>query len=85
MSFAVLAVSHELFDLVVLDVDVLHAAMENWIFGALEASQVVLVEHGWHFVIIEFLRHFRRFEVFWDKKAIDARGGDVSEFAKEST
>ena len=35
--------------------EVLHATMENWIFGALEGSQVVLVEHGRHFVVMEFL------------------------------
>ena len=74
-------VGHELFDLMISDVDVLHATMENWIFGALEGSQVVLVEHGRHFVVIEFLWHLRRFEVLRDEKAVDARCSDVSEFA----
>ena len=80
MSFAVLLATNSLI-FVVFDVDVFHATMENWIFGALEGSQVVLVEHGRHFVVIEFLRHLRRFDVFWDEKALDARDGDVSELA----
>ena len=48
-------VGHELFDLVVLDVDVLHATMEDWVFRTLKASQVVLIEHGRYFVVIELL------------------------------
>ena len=39
----------------VLDVDVLHTPMEDWVFGALESSQIVLVEHGWYFVVVKLL------------------------------
>ena len=55
--------------------------MEDRIFGAFESSQVVLVEHGRYFVVIEFLRHLWRFDVLGDEKAVVALDGDVSEFA----
>ena len=74
-------VRHEFFDFMVFDVDVLHATVKDWIFGALQASQVVLVEHGWDFVVIKLLGHLRSFEVFWYEQAVDASDGDVSKLA----
>lgn len=75
-------VGHKLLDLVILDVDVLHATMKNRIFGTFDASDIVFVEHGRDFGVEELLRHLWRLEIFWNKEAVDAGSSEFVVLAK---
>ena len=76
-------VGYEFFDLVVLDVDVFHSAMQDRVLRAFDAADVIFVEHGRNFSVEEGLRHLGRFEVFWDEETIDAGGSEVGVFAEQ--
>ena len=76
------AIGDELFELVVFDVDVLHAPMQNWIFRGGDAAEVVFVELSWDLVVEELLRKLGRRNVGGDEEAVHARGVEVGELSK---
>ena len=47
------AIVDEFLESVVLEVDVLHSAMENWILRDSDAGLIVFIEFDWSFVVIE--------------------------------
>ena len=77
-------VGNELLELVVPQVDVFHAAVQNGVFRSLDAANVVLVEHSRNFIVKELLRKLGCRDVLGDECAVDACAGEVGELGDES-
>lgn len=80
-----LSESNKFFESMISDVDVFHTAMQNGIFRALYASDVVLVELGRYFVVKESLGKPWCCYVLWNKQTIDSGSVEVDKLANEST
>ena len=80
-----LSESNKFFESMISDVDVFHTTMQNGIFRALYAFDVVLVEFGRYFVVKESLGKPWCCYVLWNKQAIDSGSIEVGELTNEST
>ena len=49
------AIVNEFLELMVLEVDMFHSAMENWVLGDSDACLIVFIEFDGSFVVIELL------------------------------
>ena len=67
------------------NVDVFHTTMQNRIFRALYASDVILVESGRYFIVEELGGKPWCCNVLWYKQAIDSGSVEVGELTDEST
>ena len=74
------AIADEFLESMVLEVDVLHSAMENWVLGDSDTCLIVFIEFDGSFVVIEPLWQLWSGYVLGDQKSIDASTGDVGEF-----